>query len=145
MKEIIAFHSDAVKQGLDGAQAKEGEVLTAELGKLRQAWGGEFDSNLNLAGRVAATVGLKNDDPIFTNAYVVQAFAKLGKLFSEDKLVQGESRGINGSITDRVREITDPTSTATVAREYRGEFGPERQNAAQKILHDLYSAQEQSK
>ncbi len=142
VKEIIAYHGSSIKGSLDASQAQEGEVLTAELGKLRQDWGQEFDTNLNLASRVAATVGLKDSDPIFTNAYVVQAFAKLGKLFSEDKLVQGENRGINGSVDDRIREITDPGSTGALARDYRGENGSERQVAAQKQLHELMGARE---
>ena len=87
------------------------------------------------------TVGLDpKTHPIFTSAEVVQAFAKFGKLLSEDKLVKGDSSGIDGSINARARDIVDPSSQSQMAREYRGEFGPERQAAAQATLHQLYTA-----
>lgn len=118
-------------------------MLLEEGVKLRQAWGRDFDSNLNLAARVAQTVGLDpKTHPIFTNADVVQAFAKFGALLSEDRLVKGDASGISGSIRDRIREITDLASESPMAREYRGEFGPERQAAAQQQLHELMSAQQ---
>ena len=41
------------------------------------------------------------------------------------------------SIGERVKDITDPKSTSMLAREYRGEFGAERQTAAQGTLHQL--------
>ncbi len=141
VKDIIGFHAGGIKAQLEAGAAQEGEVLKAELGKLHQAWGKDFDGNLNLASRVAQTVGLAPDHAIFTNSDVVQAFAKLGKLFSEDKLVTGEARGMGGSITERIREISDPGSSHQLAKDYRGENGPERQQAAQTQLHDLYKAQ----
>lgn len=144
VKDIMAFYGNSIAKGLQASQVQEGEVLKAEGAKLRQAWGGEFDANMQMAARVAQTVGLDpKTHPMFTSADAVQAFAKIGKLLSEDKLVKGDSQGVNGAVSDRIRDITDPKSASVSAREYRGEFGPERQAAAQALLHDLYSSQAQ--
>lgn len=143
VKEILGLYGENIKTALDASQATEGATLQAEGTKLREAWGKDYDSNLNMAVRVAATVGMDKMHPAFTDASVVQAFAKMGKLLSEDRLVKGESTGVNGGITDRIRDITDPKSTSVLHREYNGEFGPERQAAAQQQLHQLMAAQEQ--
>jgi hypothetical protein len=93
---------------------------------------------------MAATVGLDPmTHPIFTNADVVQAFAKMGRLISEDKLVKGGAQSIATTIQSRISEILDPKSNSQIAREYRGEFGPERQMATQQQLHQLYAGAEQ--
>jgi hypothetical protein len=142
VKEILGFHAQDLVRGLTAVQEKQASILKDEGVKLRSAWGQEYDTNLNLAARMAKTVGLDpQSHPIFTNAEVVQAFAKMGRLLSEDKLVRGDATGVNGSISDRVREITDPNGAGALAREYRGEFGPERQAAAQRQLHELMQAQ----
>lgn len=139
VKEIIGFHADSIAAALAKSSEDEGAVLQAEGTKLRTAWGQDYDANLNIALRVAETAGFKKDDPIFTNANVVQGFAKLGKLLSEDKLVKGDAPSMAQTLADRARDITDPKSQGQVAREYRGEFGPERQTAAQQLLHSLYN------
>lgn len=144
VKEILGLHAANTQAALEASKATEGETLKAEMGKLRQAFGAEFDTKVNLAARVAQTVGLSKDHAIFTNAEVVQAFAKLGALFSEDKLVKGDAAGINGSIGNKIREISDPASTHQLAKDYRGENGPERQSAAQSQLHQLMAAQSQA-
>lgn len=138
VKEILGYYGESIAQNLQASQADESAVLQGETSKLRQAWGGDFEANLNVASRVAQTVGLDpKTHPIFTNADVVQAFARMGKLMSEDKLVRGDNVSISGSINERIRDITDSKSTSALAREYRGEFGPERQASAQQQLHQL--------
>ncbi len=142
VKEILQFHADATTASLEAAKVVEGDVLKAEGAKLRQAWGKDYDSNLNVASRVAQTVGLDpKTHPAFTSAEVVQAFAKMGRLLSEDKLVKGDAQGVNGAVSDRIRDIQDTKSTSALARDYRGENGAERQAAAQKQLHELMAAQ----
>lgn len=142
VKDILKFQGDITAQ----AVSKSGEGLeaarAAEAATLRKEWGADFDANAALARRVAQTVGL-NADEFIQNAQTAIAFAKLGKLFSEDKLVKGDSSGISGSITERIRDIQDLKSQSVAAREYRGEFGAERQAAAQKQLHDLMAASQQ--
>lgn len=144
VKELLGFHAEAISSALKQSQEAEAGVLQAEAAKLKQAWGVDLEANINLATRVAQTVGLPKDHPVFTNADVVQAFAKLGKLFSEDKIVKGDATGITGTIQDRVKDITDPAGTSLLAREYRGEFGAERQAAAQRQLHQLLASQKSS-
>ncbi len=142
VQEILSFYGQDLTQGLQGAKQKEAAALANEGAKLRQTWGREYDANLASAARVARTAGLDPaTHPIFLNAEVVQAFAKVGRLMSEDKLVHGVASGFNGSLADKIRSITDPGSTDPLARDYRGESGPEYQMAAQQQLHELMAAQ----
>jgi hypothetical protein len=141
VKDILGFYGDSLANGLKASQQQEEVILQAETMKLRQTWAQDFNANLSMASRVAQTVGLDpKTHPIFTSAEVVQAFARIGKLLSEDKLVKGDAQGINGSIQERIREMTDFASTSVLAREYRGEFGPERQAQAQGQYHQLLLA-----
>lgn len=141
VKEIIGLHANSIAAAVGKSAEAETASLAAEGAKLRSAFGGEYEANMALAARVAQTVGLDpKTHPIFTSAETVQIFAKFGKLLSEDKLVKGEAGGINGSIQSRLQDITDPKSSSQVAREYRGEFGQERQRIAQETLHDLMKA-----
>jgi hypothetical protein len=72
--------------------AKQSEILTKEWGN-----GADFKKNESLATRAALTAGFTMDevttDPIFRNASVVKAFAKLGALMSEDTLAKASSDG----------------------------------------------------
>jgi hypothetical protein len=146
VKDILAYYGDHMGKALQASAATETATLEAEGTKLRTAWGKEYDGNLALASRVAQTVGLDpKTHPIFTSAEAVQAFAKMGKLLSEDRLVKGDAGGnLGASIQQRIAEITDIKSTAQLARDYRNENGPERQAAAQKQLHELMAAAKQN-
>ena len=144
VKEILGFYGENVSDGLKASQQHETAHLHNEMSSLRQAWGREFDTNLHTAARVAQMVGLDpKSHPIFTSAEVVQAFARIGKLMSEDKLVTGSAGGILGSAADRIRDLTDPSSNSILAREYRGEFGAQRQSAAQAQYHQLLQSTSQ--
>lgn len=72
--------------------AKQSEILTKEWGN-----GAEFTKNESLATRAALTAGFTMDeitsDPVFRNASVVKAFAKLGALMSEDTLAKASADG----------------------------------------------------
>lgn len=141
VQEILGFYGQNVAQTVQATQAQEAALLQSETASLRQAWGADFDQQMHLAARAAQTVGLDpKSHPIFTNADVVQAFARMGRLMSEDRLVRGETPGVGGSISDRIRDITDPASTSVLAREYRGDFGAEPQAAAQAHLHQLLAS-----
>lgn len=138
VKDILSFYGGSVIDSLKGSQADEAVMLQAETAKLQQQWGKEFDANIGAASRMAKTVGLDpQTDPIFTNARAVEAFAKMARLISGDKLISGEQTSMMSSGRERAQDITDPKSQSVIAREYRGEFGPDRQAAAQTQLHHL--------
>jgi len=137
VKDIIGYYEKSVLAGVDRAKSGETEFLAAETASLRKAWGGEYDRNLGLAQRFAATLGLKADNPIFTSAEVVQAMARGAALLSESKLINGQAAGLPASNRERAQAIMDSKNQDLLAREYRGEFGRERQLQAQQVLHQL--------
>lgn len=142
LKDILGVYAGQVTAGLETHKQASEAHLAGQMTELKKAWGNEFDANLGLAGRVAKTVGLSPDHPIFTDAEVVIAFGKLGKMFSETSLVSGDPvSSASGGLTARITEITDPKSTALIAREYRGEFGAERQQQAAEAYRGLLKAQ----
>ena len=146
VKEILGYYGENFAKGMQSHAEQEKQVLAGEMATLKKAWGGEFEPNLNLAARVAKTVGLDpQTHPIFTSAEVVQAFAKLGRMFDETSLVQGDAPSGSGGIDSRIKEIQDPQSTAVIAREYRGEHGPERQQQAAEALRQLLQAKSKMK
>jgi hypothetical protein len=141
VKDILGYHARLVETELGRSQTDEAAVLERETATLRSEWGHDFSAKLNVAARMAATVGLKTDDPIFTSARVVKAFASMAALISEDRLVQGDARSaFGGSVQERIRDITDPGSTSQAARAYRGDYGEKAQQEAQTQLHQLYAA-----
>ena len=137
VKDIIGYYEKSVLAGVDQAKAGEAEFLAAETASLKKAWGGEYHRNLGLAQRFAATLGLKPDNPVFTSAEVVQAMARGASLLSESKLITGQAAGLPASNQERAQAIMDSKNQDLLAREYRGEFGRERQLQAQQVLHQL--------
>lgn len=142
VREMMEFYGGSVAKGLQQNMAASEAMLQTEGAKLRQTWGQEYNQNLADAARMSKMAGLDPaTDPIFTNAAAVQAFAKLAKQFGESAIVAGGPASAVGGIQARVADITNPQSQSVAAREYRGEFGPERQRNAQAQLHALYEAQ----
>ncbi len=143
VKDILNHYGHSFTQGLEKNQQAEAAHIQAELGKLKGEWKDQFDANLQLAARAAKTAGLDPaTNPIFQSAEVVQAFAKLGRMFNETSLVPGETVTAAGSIDARITEIQDPKGQSVIAREYRGEFGPERQQQAAEALRSLLKAKQ---
>lgn len=74
------------------ALGKQQEILAKEWGS-----GPEYEKNRSLAARTALTAGFTMEEigssPIFRNAAVVKAFAKLGAMMSEDSLARGSEGG----------------------------------------------------
>lgn len=90
--------SKMVEGSAEQAAAIEAQAFNQQKEILRQAWGTgpEATKKHALAERAALTAGFttedirgENADPIFRNAKVVQAFAKLGEMMSEDRLATG--------------------------------------------------------
>lgn len=142
VKEILGFYGQSLVDTLKGSQADAAAAVEAETAKLRQSWGNEFEANLNNAKTLAKLAGLDPlADPMFTSSRYVEAFAKLAPLIAGDKLVTGETPSLGATVADRIKDINDPKSQSMVAREYRGEFGLQRQQAAQATLHQLMTSQ----
>ena len=140
LKDLMEVYGSELAGGLESSEADQAATLQGEGAKLREAWGGEYDTNLATASRVAQTVGLSTSHPSFGDAEIVKAFAKFGSLISESKLVAGENVGLDGSNRARIASFADSKSTDPVVRDYHGANGAERQLAAQNILHNLKSA-----
>ena len=88
----------AVEGGAAQAADIEAKAFQEQKEILSKAWGSgpEATKNHALAERAALTAGFQADeirgdnaDPIFRNAKVVMAFAKLGAMMSEDRLASG--------------------------------------------------------
>ncbi len=137
VKDIIGHYEKDVLAGIEQTKAGEAQYLATETAELKKAWGPEFSRNVTLAQRFAATLGLKPDNPIFMSSEIVQAMARGAALLSESKLVKGETHGIAATNQDRANAIMDSKNQDMLAREYRGEFGVDRQRNAQSVLHQL--------
>lgn len=90
MKELAAL-----QVATEAARAQEmGRQIEAELSQgkqaLQQAWGQNFEKNLNTSARVAKSIGLDPNSPGLRDPNVVQALFKFSQLVSEDKLITGE-------------------------------------------------------
>ncbi len=91
MKELVARHAES--------EAQRGQVIAEmaqaqlESGKraLQSAWGDEYGTKIDLATRAAKTAGVDPRSSGFTDPEVVKAFARLGEMISDDKLVGGGS------------------------------------------------------
>ena len=108
---------------------------------LKAEWGPQLAENLMQAQTFAKMLGLDPLDPMFINPAVVKAMHKGATQFMRgEQLVTGQAGSMAQTVQARIHEITDGASTSMTAREYRGEFGAERQAAAQKTLHQLMQA-----
>lgn len=142
VKEILDFYGNSLVETAKAGEADAAKMVEAETAKLRQTWGGEFEANINNAKTIAKLAELDPmTDPMFTSARYVEAFAKLSKLISGDKAVTGETQSLGATVADRIKDISDPKSQSMLAREYRGEFGSQRQQAAQATYHQLLASQ----
>ena len=142
VKEILGFYGESLLGTAKASEAEAAKLVEAETAKLRQSWGADFDANINNAKTLAQLAGLDPlADPMFTSSRYVEAFAKLSKLIAGDKLVTGETPSLGATVADRIKDINDPNSQSMLAREYRGEFGAQRQAAAQATLHQLLASQ----
>lgn len=89
--KLVEFQAGLESQVAAKYAAEEKAFLEAESKKLQDAWGNNFQANFAMAQRAAATFGLDQNNPIFKDAAVVQAFEKIARTISEDKLVKGEA------------------------------------------------------
>jgi hypothetical protein len=87
VEKLSAWHLQAEAQRAQRVFTEGTRLYEAEQGKLRQAFGSQYDKRMVDVQRVAATLGLPDDHVIFWRADTVQALAKVADLVSEDKLV----------------------------------------------------------
>ena len=90
MKELVAENLrqagmvNEVMGGMVTQRLAEGEK------QLREKFGSEYDTRVNMAKRAASVVGLDLTTHGLTDPNVVIALAQLGDMMSEDKLAQGD-------------------------------------------------------
>lgn len=146
VKDILGFQASLIEAELGKSEEVKAQTLANEKTTLQKEWGSDFEARLNIVARMAATVGLKTDDPIFTNSRVCKAFHAMATLVSEDRLVQGDEKtALGGSVAERIRDIQDPTSTSQLAKQYQGLLGDALQKEAQALLHQLMASQQTKK
>lgn len=96
-------HQHVSEQGQH--QTTEGTRLyEAEQQKIRDAFGDQTDRRMMEVRRMAATVGIPEDHPMFFRADTVLAMAKMAELVSEDRLVT-------------VQQVANKMSPETVAND----------------------------
>lgn len=97
MKELVGFLLDGrSKEHQAAALAANQETVRtnqANVKSLQDLWKGDFDKNIQLARRAAITAGADPNHASFADPEIVKAFARVGAMISEDKLVRGDAGG----------------------------------------------------
>ncbi len=140
VKDVMEFYGNSVKQGMERLMEKDQAYTASQIAALKSEWGAAYDANTAVAERFALTIGLKPDHPLFHDADVVKAMLRGTKLVSEDKLVAGTPATAVGNTRALANDIMDPISNSALARQYRGEMGPQKQMEAQDVLNNLLQA-----
>lgn len=129
VKELVEADAKAAAGKVDHNGQTEAQAYAREEQTLRTAFGPQFNDKVDLAVRAARTLGLDPKDPIFRNAKVVIAMAKVGEMVSEDRLVSGDSKGGDG-MSDRAKAkdiVTNPSNPLHKA--YHNENDPQHDEA----------------
>lgn len=108
IKDIIGLYAGQIDKQMKETEAQFAESRAGEEAKLKQAWGEKFGENLRMAQRFALTLGFKPDNPIFNNAETVLAMARGAQLISEDKLVNGQTVGLQSGREQAQEIMTNP-------------------------------------
>ncbi len=107
VKELVAIDAQhATNLGAESQAAQEA-AFKAESAKLTEAFGSEIQQKTDQAKRMARTLGLDPaTDPMFRSASVVQAFANMFSMVSEDRLVSGDGgNNLGASDREKARDI----------------------------------------
>ncbi len=140
VRDVMEFYGNSVKQGMERLIANEQAFTSEQVAALKTEWGSTYDANKSLSDRFAASIGLKPNHPFLQDAEVVKAHFLATKMMSEDKLVAGTPVSAGGSTRALAQDIMDPVSNSALARQYRGEMGPQKQMEAQDVLNNLLQA-----
>ncbi len=137
LKDFAALQAKGTQSAYEAELEKAKAALQEGQMSLRAEWGENFERNRARALSVAASLGIPENDSIFTERPdLLSLFAKAAPTFlGGDKLVQGEPAGITGGIGAQIESIrTSP--------EYLGQRGGQAQSQAQARLHQLLAAQQ---
>jgi len=102
-KELLKLDSEfAVKRDAVRKQAIA-EYEQNEIKTLQSEWGNNYQPNLLKAVRVASTLGLDPNDPVFASSKLVKAMAQVADMVSESKLVSGAAPDNMSGMDDRAK------------------------------------------
>lgn len=113
IKADLAFSTDIDAK----SEAAQAQAFAKEQQALKETFGSDFGKKVDLAVRVAKSIGLDVNDPMFRSAKVVMAMAKVGEMVSEDRLVSGEGgsslgQGDRQKALDIVNNASNPLHAA---------------------------------
>lgn len=115
------------------AQLQQGQAQNdqAEAKALRDAFGADYDKQIDLAVRGAKTLGMDPTDPVFKSAKVVQMAAKFASMISEDRLISGETSA-NMGMDDRAKAMDIVNNPANpLHKAYHNADDPRHEEAVQ--------------
>lgn len=90
------------------AQQAEAELATGRQTLVKE-FGGAYQANIQLATRMANTVGLEPTSPGLRDPNVVRALVNMAKLVSEDKIAALGTNQVPGGMTSKA-VMTDPSN-----------------------------------
>lgn len=97
MKELVGFllegRSKEHQASILAANQENERKNQVNVKSLQDFWKGDFDKNIQLAKRAAITAGADPNHASFADPEIVKAFARVGSMISEDKLVRGDIGG----------------------------------------------------
>lgn len=132
VNRLAAFQVQTEARMREAQQAEQEAYLSEQRKTLESEWGNDFQKNMSLAQRTAATFGLEQDHPVFNHADMVQALAKIGNAISEDRLVSGESMSNKLNPEHQAEDImTNPDNALYQA--YRNPAHPDHQHAVGQV------------
>ncbi len=135
VKEIAALQAKGTLSAYERETARAMEQLETGRAELKKAWGQEFERRATEAKALAAALGIDESDAIFTTRpdLLQKLAAAAPTLLGPDRIVTGETPSISGGIDQRIESIRN-------GDDYQGKNGFDKQQAAQKQLHQLMQA-----
>ncbi len=109
MQELAARYMASETAKLEEYSKSANAELEAGKTELRKEFGGNYEANIQLAARVANTVGLDPESPGLRDPNVVKALVRMGKMVSEDKISQ-LSQGAQAGALSAKDIMTNPAN-----------------------------------
>jgi hypothetical protein len=102
-KELLELDSKFASNLHSSSAQKQQQYVQAEIKSLQSEWGNNYQPNLLKAARVASTLGLDPNDPVFASSKLVKAMAQVADMVSESKLVSGAAPDNMSGMDDRAK------------------------------------------